>query len=197
MDAIDKFSKAYKGSDDERDDVIKAYEQFYGMWDGIYETVVLSDPLEDEDRFRGYIDEAIEKGAVEKYDAYSKETKKARDARLKNARREGKEAMAYAEKLGVSEKLFGKKGGDKGGGEDALAALIKGRQADRSNFFDHLEAKYAGEEQKSKKKGKGKKRATEDEEMPSEEAFQATRAKLESNGKSNDGNGRKSKRAKR
>jgi DnaJ family protein C protein 9 len=55
-DAIETFAKAYKGSDEERDDVLSAYEAAKGAWRGIYSRVMLSDMLEDEDRFRGYID---------------------------------------------------------------------------------------------------------------------------------------------
>jgi DnaJ homolog subfamily C member 9 len=149
----------------------------------IYETVMLSDPLEDEGRFRGIIDEGIEKGEVKAYKAYTKETTQAKNARMRDAKKEGKEAMAYAEELGVADKLFGKKDGTKGGKKDnrkaGLAALIKSRQDDRGSFFDHLEAKYAG----PGKNSKGKKRGSEeDQEMPSEEAFQAAAARLK-NGK--------------
>jgi DnaJ family protein C protein 9 len=161
---------------------------------------MLSNPLDDEERFREIIDEGIKNGEVEAYKAYTSETQKSKDARMKNARDEGEEAMAYAEELGVAEKLFGKKGGKKGGkkdnGDEGLAALIKSRQVDRDSFFDHLEAKYASEP-KSKGK-KGKKRGSEDEDqgdMPSEEAFQAAAARLKNGTATTDG--RKAKRTKR
>jgi DnaJ family protein C protein 9 len=179
----------------------------------IYATVMLSNPLEDEDRFRKIIDEAIASGDVEGYKAYVNETQASKDRRMKNAEREGAEAMAYAEELGVAEKLFGSKakGKAKPNGDDALMALIQKRQKDRGSFLDDLEAKYAPKA-KSKAK-KGKKRASSEEEddeedvdEPSEEAFQAAAARLK-NGKSKaDNNGkakvdtgdtRRSKRTKR
>jgi DnaJ family protein C protein 9 len=203
-EAIEKFSKDYKGSVEEKDAVLEAFKKFKGKWDGIYSTVMLSDPLEDEDRFRAIIDEAIAKGEAQAYKAYTEETTKAKEARFKAARSEGEEAMAYAKELGIEEKLFGKgKGKKEENGEGALAALIKRNQAGRSSFLDNLEAKYAGNSKKSKGK-RSKKRGSEDEEdedgMPSEEAFQKAAAKLK-NGKAAAGGeaseGRKAKRAKR
>lgn len=198
VDSIKKFSKEYKGSIEEKDDVLEAYRSGKGKWSVIYEKVMLSEPLEDEERFRGIIDEGIENGEVKAYKAYTEETQRSRDERMRDAEDEGKEAMAYAEELGVADKLFGKKDGKKGrkkdNGEAGLAALIKSRQVDRSSFFDQLQAKYAPE-----KKSKSKKRGSEDEDlgdMPSEEAFQAAAARLK-NGVTGTSEGRKAKKTKR
>ncbi|KAE8444068.1 hypothetical protein EG329_000936 [Mollisiaceae sp. DMI_Dod_QoI] len=196
-DAIEAFSKQYKNSVEEKDDVLAAYEKFKGKWQGIYETVMLSNCLEDEDRFRAYIDEAIEKGDVQSFRAYTNESEKAKEARMKAARREGKEAEQYAKKLGVHDKLFG--GGTSGkNGEDALKALIQNKQASKTaSFMDHMEAKYGAETKKSRGK-KGKKTVNEDEDdgEPSEEAFQAAAKRLKKRKESDGGEGRKSKRAK-
>ncbi|KAH6680304.1 putative DnaJ like protein subfamily C member 9 [Halenospora varia] len=200
-EAIEIFSRGYKGSDEEKDDLLNAYTQSKGKWNGIYELVMLSDPLEDEDRYRIIIDEAIKKGDVQAYKAYTDETEKQKEKRMNAARAEGKEAMEYAEELGVADKLFGKKNGkEKDSGEDALASIIAKRQQNRgASFLDHLEAKYANENKKTKGK-KGKKRASEDEDeedgMPSEEAFQAAAAKLKA-GKNGASEKPKAKRAKR
>jgi DnaJ family protein C protein 9 len=196
-ESIEIFSRGYKGSDEEKDDLLSAYEKYKGNWGRIYGTVMLSDPLEDEDRFRVIIDEAIEKGDVKAHKAYTDESEKAKEKRMKSARREAKEAEEHAKKSGVHDKLFGKKDGKGGNSEDALAALIQKRQAGRSSFLDNLEAKYAAQEKKSKGK-KGKKRGSEDAEddeggMPSEEAFQAAAARLKSGTAEN---GRKTKRTK-
>ena len=158
--------------------MLEAYRRGEGKWSVIYETVLLSDPVGDEERFRAIIDEGIRKKEVKAYTAYTKETQRAKEQRMKDAKREGKEAMEYAEKLGVSEQLFGKKDGKKSDGEAGLAALIKSRQAGRSSFFDNLEAKYAASDKGSKSK-KGKKRGSEQgDQEPSEEPFQAAAAKL-------------------
>ncbi|RSL70356.1 hypothetical protein CEP54_001881 [Fusarium duplospermum] len=183
-DAIEKFAKKYKGSDEEKDDVLIAYEQCEGDMDELYERVILSDVLEDDERFRKIIDEAIESEDVPSFPAYTKETKKKRATRVKKARAEAAEAEDYAKELGVHDKLFGEKKGKKkkgkGSSEDDLAALIQKRQQDRSaSFLDHLAEKYGAKESKPKK---GKKRAVEEE--PSEEAFQAAASRLRSSKKS-------------
>ncbi|KAJ6787910.1 hypothetical protein PWT90_01893 [Aphanocladium album] len=181
-DAIEQFAAKYKGSEEEKDDVLVAYEQCAGDMDALFEHVILSSVVDDEERFREIIDHAIEDEDVPAFRAYTREPKLKRAARLKRARSEAAEAEDYAKELGVHDQIFGdKKGGKKkgkAGSEDALAALIQKRQQDRSeSFFDHLEAKY-GAPSKGKK---GKKRAVEEE--PSEEAFQAAAAKLKNGSK--------------
>ncbi|KXJ86328.1 hypothetical protein Micbo1qcDRAFT_140573 [Microdochium bolleyi] len=184
-DAIDKFAKIYKGSDEEKDDLLMAYEKFEGDMNAIYETVMLSDVLVDDERFRAIIDEAIASKDVPAFKKYTKESKKSREARIKAAKDEGNEAEEYAKELGVHDKLFGsKKTGSakaskgKKDSEADLLALIQGNQKSRqqaqNSFLDSIAAKYAPP---PKKGGKGKKRVADDDE-PSEEAFQAAAAKL-------------------
>ncbi|RQM07723.1 hypothetical protein DH86_00001742, partial [Scytalidium sp. 3C] len=72
--AIEQFAKKYKGSDEEKDDILIAYENHKGKMDAIYETVMLSNPLDDEERFREIIDAAIASGDVQSYKAYTHET---------------------------------------------------------------------------------------------------------------------------
>jgi DnaJ family protein C protein 9 len=176
-DAINKLSDEYKGSDEERRDLLKAYNKFKGSLTGIYNVVMLSDILEDDDRFRQILDDAISKGEIESFPTYAKETdetrKKAKDAERKSReafdkRQAAKEAKAAKTDDKASSKTKSKAKSKKSGGDMAdLAALIQARQKSRAGgFFDHLEAKYAP-------KPRGGKRATPMEE-PSEEAFQAT-----------------------
>ncbi|KAI8218043.1 DnaJ-like protein subfamily C member 9 [Colletotrichum sp. SAR 10_77] len=177
-DAIEKFAKKYKCSDEEKDDVLIAYEQAKGDMDKIYETVMLSNVLEDDERFRKIIDEAIAAEDVTAYKRYTKESKLSKAARIKAAKGEADEAEEYAKELGVHDKLFGDKKGKvkkkgKDSGEDDLAALIKSNQSKRAGFLDDLAAKYGATSQPKK----GKKRAAVEEE-PSEEAFQAAAARL-------------------
>ncbi|KAH8811974.1 DnaJ domain-containing protein [Xylogone sp. PMI_703] len=204
-EAIAQFSKKYKGSDDEKDDILEAYTQSKGKMDAIYETVMLSNPLDDDERFRKIIDAAIADGSVRSYKAYTHESAASKRARVEEAKGEAEEAMAYAKELGVEDKLFGKKGkgGKKHNDEADLAALIQSRAASRGSFLDALEEKYAPKGKASKSKSqKGKKRASDDDEesgMPSEEAFQKAAERLKKNkeeeGKA--GGERKSKRTKR
>lgn len=159
--------------------------------DRIYETVMLSNVLEDDERFRLIIDEAIASEDVPAFKAYTKESKKSRDARIKAAKGEATEAEEYAKELGVHDKLFGNKkakGGKAAAAEDDLAALIRRNQNGRKNFLDDLEAKYAPKSKKDKK------RAAEEDE-PSEEAFQAAAARLK--GKALGDNSTRPKKAKK
>ena len=163
---IEKIKKEYQGSEEEKGDVLRVYEEYEGDMDAVYEEVMCSDVLDDDERFRRIIDEAIESGEVESYKKYSGESKGKRKKRKEMAEREADEAMELAEELGVKEKLFGDGGkGKKGGDEEALMALIQQRQKGRAeNFLDGLEAKYAG--------GGGKKGKRKESHEPSEEAFQ-------------------------
>lgn len=182
-DAIQRFADKYKGSDEERDDLLVAYEQHKGDMDAVYETVMLSSVLEDDSRFRAIIDEAIKSGDVKGYKKYTKETTRAREARKKAAREEAGEAEEYAKELGVHDKLFGGAKGSssvngkgKKNSEDTLAALIMGRQKERGeSFLDALAEKYSAGAGPTKKKGKKEKQL---EEEPDEEAFQAAAARL-------------------
>lgn len=166
-DMIEKIKTEYQGSEEERGDVLRAYTEYEGDMDMVFESVMCSDVLEDEDRFRGIIDAAIKDGEVEEFERYTGETKKSRVKRRKRAKVEEAEAMELAEELGVREKLFGGGGGDKENvekgskkgkgkkenGDDALRALIQQRQRGRAeNFFDDLEAKYGGGSKSSKRK---------------------------------------------
>ncbi|KAI1334567.1 DnaJ domain-containing protein [Xylariaceae sp. FL0016] len=178
-DSIEKFAAKYKHSEEEKDDLLAAYENFKGNMNKVYQTVMLSDVLEDDERFRQIIDEAIENEDVPAFKAYTGETQKSKQARMKAAKiradKDSTEAEDYAKKLGVHDKLFGnkkEKKGKKGSSEDDLAALIQRNQQSRGGFLDNLAAKY-GATSGSKK---GKKRQAPEE--PDEEAFQAAASRL-------------------
>ena len=188
-EAIKRVSDEYKGSAEERQDLIQAYTKAKGNLHAVYELVMLSDILEDDDRFRQILDEEIQNGTIESYPKYAKETdvtrQKAKDAERKRRedfeKRQAKETEEEDDdespkpKGKAKSKPKKKSPGDIGD----LAALIQQRQKSRAgNFFDQLEAKYAP-------KSRGSKRSTPMDE-PSEEAFQATaaRKKQKSNGRS-------------
>jgi len=156
---------------------------FEGDMGKVLESVMCSEVLVDEDRFRKMIDEEIEEKRVPAYDAYTAETEAQRKKRVEKAKKEEKMALEMAAEMGVDKQLFSngssnKKKGSKGDGTDGLMALIQARQKQRSNdFFADLEAKYAP----APKKGK-RGRAAMDE--PPEEAFERTaqRAKKRAKG---------------
>ena len=137
---------------------------------------MLSNPLDDDDRFRSIINQAVRDGEATDWPKLSKEPVKKRAQRLAHAKKEAQEAAELAKELGLEAKLYGN--GTSNGGkrkkkpqdDDDLMALIQQRQKDRAaNFIADLEAKYT----RSPKAAKGKKiRPKEDE--PSEAAFRAT-----------------------
>ncbi|KAI5859062.1 hypothetical protein BZA05DRAFT_383242 [Tricharina praecox] len=180
-DAVEEYKLQYQSSEEEGKDVLKAYVDGKGDLDFVFENVVCSDPLVDEERFRGYIDKAIGAGEVESYVAYRKEGEAKRKRRVRTAKKEAEEAEEAARRLGVHEELFGdKKGkakgkaGKKDGEEDtaALAALIRGRGANRMDaMIAGLEAKYGG----AGKKKRATKRAAA---IPTEEEFAATQERV-------------------
>ncbi|KAJ5645252.1 hypothetical protein N7507_011263 [Penicillium longicatenatum] len=172
--AISDFQRKYQNSDEEKRDLLEAYEKHSGDLDKIYESVMLSNVLDDDERFRAIIDQAIADEEVEDYKKYSQEPQKKREQRKKRALKEAKEA----EKLGKEVKENKKKSAaaskaskGSGGGEDDLLALITKRQQQRGQgFLAQLEEKYG--------QPNGKKRGPADE--PSEEAFAAVGARKKS-----------------
>ena len=159
----------------------------------VYRSVMLSNPLDDEERYRALIDAAIVEGEVEAYKAYTEESAKRKEQRMQMARREGKEAKEYAKKLGVEDKLFGNgddksAGTGKKAGDEGLAALIQQRQKGRAEeLFDKLEAKYAGGGDggggKAKSKNNKKRPSETALDEPPEEAFQKTAERAAKNKK--------------
>ncbi|KAL8738640.1 MAG: hypothetical protein Q9181_000586 [Wetmoreana brouardii] len=175
-DTFTTFSASYKLSEKEKADLLAAYKKHKGNLNRVYEEVMLSNPLDDEDRFRRIIDEAIKAGEVKDYDAYIKETKKSKDARMKKARREAELAGNEKTTNKQYQSIFG--GDGKGGRGTSLAAMIQSRQQERQDgFFDRLEVKYGrGGATADKTAGTGRKRKAQDE--PSEEAFDKARVKM-------------------
>lgn len=180
---INNFKSTYQNSDEERRDVLKAYTSRSG-WDGIYRNVMLSDPLDDDERFRAYIDQAIKDGEAEGYNWYVNETREKRERRLNLVRKqkmaESKKSEKHAKNLGVYDKLFGEQGDRSGknskAGADDLATIIQQRAKDKAtNFIDDLEAKYGGGKKGSSTRKKGGKGHVVDE--PPAEAFEKTAAR--------------------
>ncbi|KAF2237243.1 DnaJ-domain-containing protein [Viridothelium virens] len=77
--AVDAFRAEYQGSGKERAAVLAAYVKAKGDWDVVYEEVMLSDPVEDEERFRKIIEEAIERGEVKRFARYGRKGKEAEE----------------------------------------------------------------------------------------------------------------------
>jgi DnaJ homolog subfamily C member 9 len=161
---IDELRKAYKGSEEERSDLLAAYTNARGNMDKIFEQVILSNPLEDEARFREIIEAALSNNEIQAMREYKLETEKSKQRRMNRARREAEEAEKAKEELNT--KKARKKAGKEADLAD-LALMIQNKNKQKSdNFLDGLLDKYGGG---AKRGGKGSRIAPSDE--PSEEAF--------------------------
>ncbi|KFY87631.1 hypothetical protein V500_06861 [Pseudogymnoascus sp. VKM F-4518 (FW-2643)] len=180
--AIEAFAAKYKNSQEEKDDILAAYEKGKGDMDVVYEMVMLSDVVVDDKRFRDIINTAIQEKKVTAYNKFTKESENSKRKRTKLAKDEANEAMEYAEELGIKDKLFGGKTSKKDDGQDGLKALIMKRQQDRQaqgdGFLDRLAAKYAEPEKKGKRNAKGKKNKAAVDDGPTEEELQKASARL-------------------
>ncbi|KAK9473251.1 uncharacterized protein V1510DRAFT_110035 [Dipodascopsis tothii] len=168
---IEEDKREYRESGQEREDILKFYATSRGSLDVIFENVVHSDVLEDEERFRGIIDEAIDAGEVKAYKKYTGEAKAERVKRRRVAQKESAEAEEMAKKLKVDKVI---------GSEAELGALIRKRQAARmGNFLEDLEKKYSSGNPSSKKSKttKSKSKAGSSS-MPTEEEFAKLQNKL-------------------
>ncbi|KAI5284448.1 hypothetical protein KEM54_001325 [Ascosphaera aggregata] len=176
---IEKFKAEYKGSDEERRDILTAYEKYKGNMDKIFSTVMLSEVAAvegegDEARFAKIIWEAIKQGEVVEYKAFSQESRQKKERRKRQALREAKEASKETKKKKTEkwtddpekEKKGKRKGA--GGSEMNLLSMIQQRQESRragqEAFIEALENKYGG----------GKKSIMDE---PPEEAFEAMEAR--------------------
>ncbi|PYH44873.1 DnaJ domain protein [Aspergillus saccharolyticus JOP 1030-1] len=175
--AIEKLKQEYQGSEEEERDLLAAYETYRGDLDKVYESVMLCNVMDDDERFRGIIDRAIAAGRAEKHKSYVEEPAKKRERRLKRAQKEAKEAEALAAEVEEKQSAKNGKGGkqtktkkknDGAAGDNELMRMIQQRQATRAAaFFDRLEEQYVQP---------GRKRAAKMDEPP-EEAFAATAAR--------------------
>ncbi|KAF9892158.1 hypothetical protein FE257_002564 [Aspergillus nanangensis] len=168
VNALDQLKQEYQGSEEETRDVLAAYEKYRGDLDKVYETVMLCNVMDDDDRFRSVIDTAIANDEVPSFKKYADEPQKKRQQRLKRAQKEAAEAEQASHELDEKKESKGKKKAKKGGDSlNDLAALIQQRQSSRAeSFFDRLEEKY----------NPGMKRGARFDEPP-EEAFAANAAR--------------------
>ena len=147
---IKKFEEQYRFSNEEDEDLKKAYMEGEGNMNFILDSVLCC-TIEDDDRFAKKIEAWVLDGSVPKFPALKKSmTKAAKAKRGKKSNQEAVEAEQHAADLGLN--------GATNGSEDALRMMIAKRQEKRAqesnNFLDALAAKYSKPEKKSKTKKK-------------------------------------------
>ncbi|KAL8710317.1 MAG: hypothetical protein Q9220_005087 [cf. Caloplaca sp. 1 TL-2023] len=204
-ESLHEFTIKYKNSEEEHEAVLRAYTKHQGRLNGVYEEVMLSNPLEDEDRFKAIIDKAIEDKKVESYKAYTHETKASKEARMRKAKKEAKAAEKEAKTNEHYQSLFG---GDGRGGRGVKSLADGGANGTdlQSNGLNGIGKQPTGKgkndlndlaamiQSRNKARSdqffddleakyatpsgpsKGKKRKADEE--PSEEAFQKTKTKM-------------------
>ncbi|XP_022054044.1 dnaJ homolog subfamily C member 9 [Acanthochromis polyacanthus] len=142
MQDIMEFEKKYKGSDEEREDVIRLYVQHQGDMDAITASALCCSQ-EDEPRLCSIIRAAIDGGEVTSFPAFTQESNKKKRARRKRADRERQEAEEMQKEMGLGDE------------EDSLVMMLKQKQKSReqnfNSFLSDLEAKYAKKTPKGKR----------------------------------------------
>ncbi|XP_028279390.1 dnaJ homolog subfamily C member 9 [Parambassis ranga] len=143
-----EFEKNYKGSDEERKDLIQLYMQHEGDMDVITASALCC-TQEDEPRLCSIIQAAIQSGEVKAFPAFTKESEKKKRARRKRADRERQEAEQMQKEMGL------------GNEDDSLVMMLKQKQKSReqnfNSFLSDLEAKYSKKSEKPQKAKRGKK----------------------------------------
>jgi len=133
---VDEFFENYRGSEEERNDLVKAYNTHEGDMDKIAETFIGYEG-EHESDYTKLLHDLIKKGEIEAFPAFTKET-----ASKRKKRRQRFEAEAKAcEDSGGLEAL-----------EKALTQNRVNREANFNSLIAGLEAKYATAEKKKRKK---------------------------------------------
>ena len=122
VNRLNEIRAGYQNSFEEKRDVLAAYTKTKGDMNAVFREVMLSNSLDDEERFRLYINAAIEKGEVEAFHAYMHENPRKRAARHKKAAKEAEEASV------LSREIFGK--------ETTLDDIVLGKK--RRNTLDDL-----------------------------------------------------------
>ena len=142
-DDVDAFFRTYRGSEEERQDVVNAYEKFQGDMSKVFMWVMCSEEAKDAHRFADMVTDAIADGSATSFEAF---TEWARRVRLKPAPKDP---------LKLEQKKKPTKTKDD---TNDLAALILARRETRADdLFASLEAKYGGAKKKARPEKEKKK----------------------------------------
>ncbi|XP_078128810.1 dnaJ homolog subfamily C member 9 [Sander vitreus] len=143
-----EFETTYKGSDEERQDVIQLYVQHQGNMDAIIDSAMCCSQ-DDEPRLCSIIQAAIQSGEVTAFPAFTQESEKKKKARRKRANKEREEAEEMQKEMGLGDE------------DDSLVMMLKQKQKSReqnfNSFLSDLEAKYSKKSGKSQRGKRGKK----------------------------------------
>ncbi|ODM96059.1 DnaJ subfamily C member 9 [Orchesella cincta] len=128
-DSILEFQKTYQGSEEERQDIKKYYEEGKGDFSYIFDHVFFLNPLDDEEKVDSIIESLIESGEIKRLPKKPKSVK-IREKKLKRARQEAAQAEAIMKKINL------------GGGMDDLTKMILAKRNSSGSFLADLAKKY-------------------------------------------------------
>lgn len=155
--AISEFKKMYIGSEEEQNDIIRLYNEGEGDIFHIIDKLFFANILTDESRIESIINDLISKDKVEQK-TKGVRSQKYRDRKMKQAKKEAKEAEETLKQLGIGSSM------------DSLQQAIAKRSAQRmDSFIDELEKKYGGSG-KTNTKRKGSKPQADDASTPAKKS---------------------------
>lgn len=146
-DDIESFADRYKGSDEERSDLLRFYNQFSGNMVKVFDWLMCSDPDHDSHRLMDTVDDAIKAGELQRtkaYTAWAKATAAKPRPKPRDRKAGGSDARSGIGSAGPS---------------NALVAAIQAKVAAADSFFDSLLAKYAGGSSAGRRKQAGQEQA--------------------------------------
>ena len=121
VSAIDKFSEKYKGSEEERSDILRAFQDYGGNFERVMETVMLAEK-EDEERIISIINDAITSGEIsttKRFETFKKKFKPTTKSHPSKKKSESENAL--------------------------LEKLITKRQKQSTNIFESIMKRYGGD----------------------------------------------------
>ncbi|XP_044035859.1 dnaJ homolog subfamily C member 9-like isoform X2 [Siniperca chuatsi] len=141
QDILD-FEKTYKGSEEERLDLLRLYSDCSGDMNRIMDAAMCAG-ADDEPRIRLILQAAIDGGDLPALRAFTHESRRKKAARKRKADTERAQSEQLKQELGV----------DEGG---SLSAIIKrrasSRESDFSSLIGRMEEKYCNKKPKAAKK---------------------------------------------
>eukprot|EP00752_Nemacystus_decipiens_P011882 g10536.t1 len=151
---IESFGNKYKGSDEEKRDVLEAYKKHKGKMSAVVDSIMLGTEA-DEDRFRTLIDAAIESKEVRSFPAFLKAGKTSAGSKKSAAKRKAKADKEAAEAEELMAMIKGRHG------EKQAASLSTHRAREFTSLVSSLEDRYGGKKG-GKKESKRSKNTTPD-----------------------------------
>lgn len=141
--SIDDFSGTYKGSVEEKNDILRVYEQSGGNFDHIMESVILAED-EDIERFISIIDVAIHTGELASTSKYEKSKKRALTS--VNKKRPAKESKGGFSTTDATTKSMKQKKSKNDTSELDLAQMILSKNSSGGGVLSGILKKYGGKE---------------------------------------------------